>query len=140
MSARRSLSERGFVLPATPPEVGIHMFDQGEWNAPNLRRCVLDFLEPGNSFKVGNRPDLEHFGRIIDEATAFDGFGDRMYRAMGNPTRRAHVAEWLGIEPHIIWPRHFASAPMQAPISYSPWRRWKAATRELLRWWWSLVA
>lgn len=22
----------------------------------------------------------------------------------------------------------------------SPWRRWKAASRDLLRWWWSLLA
>lgn len=140
MRARRTLASRGFALPAVPPKVGILMFDRGEWNAPNLRRCVLDFLEPCNSFKVGNRPDLEPFGRIIDEAAAFDGFGERMYRAMGNPTLRAHVAEWLGVEPHIIWPCHFAATPMRAPTRFSPWRRWTAATRDLLRWWWSLVA
>lgn len=137
---RRTLASRGFLLPATPPKVGILMFDQGEWNAPNLRKTVLDFLEPGNSFKVGNRPDLEPCGRIIDEAAALDGFGDRMYRAMGNPTLRAHVAEWLGVSPHLIWPRHFAPKAARAPAHFSPWRRWKAATRDLLRFWWGIVA
>lgn len=32
-----------------------------------------------------------------------------------------------------------APAPSAAPAD-SPWRRWVAATRDLLRWWWSLVA
>lgn len=52
------------------------------------------------------------------------------------PNNIKRICTIIGCDPDQI----LGCAPKPTGAQSSPWRRWRAATRDLLRWWWSFVA
>ena len=152
MTARRTLAQRGFILPSSVPMVGHARFDgRPEWNALALRKVVAEFLDPdGKPYRASASSRTCETKAIINREAERDGFGRYMHfiigSARGTPGGGSEFFAWLGIPREQIWPQqaHGAAvtlarqpAPQETHDEPTPWQDWKAATRALLRSFWT---
>lgn len=167
---KRSLASRGFALPPMPPVLGNASWDAGHWNGRALKAVIIAFLDPDADYNPRALIEARETADIINSDAVENGFALNMFWLIGaqNTVRRRElVAEYIGLPPESIWPHRYTSddgerlacAARGRPLTLpplplvecghvsapaveqaSPWRHWKAATRDLLRWWWSLVA